>query len=67
MKMMIAGGEEISLSFYQAGFISYKTARLGISMPLHPAAERYYTQYLKQQVGGSGSDTESKKDEEVVE
>ena len=49
MQLMRDGAEEIAHTFYLAGFISYKTARLGISMPLHPAAEKYYKQYLQKQ------------------
>jgi len=49
MKLMQEGTEEIAKTFYQAGFITHKTVRLGISMPLHPAAKRYYEQFQKQQ------------------
>jgi len=53
MKLMREGTEEISHTFYRAGFISYKTARLGISMPLHPAAEKYYEQVRLQKADES--------------
>ena len=49
MTLMRDGAEEISNKFYQAGFITYKTARLGISMPLHSAAEKYYERYQQEQ------------------
>lgn len=49
MQLMSDGAEEIAHTFYLAGFISYKTARLGISMPLHPASEKIYDKFLQQQ------------------
>ena len=49
MQLMSDGAEEIAQTFYRAGFISYKTARLGISMPLHPAALKYYEHFQQQQ------------------
>ena len=49
MQLMSDGTEEIAQTFYRAGFISYKTARLGISMPLHPAAQRYYERIQQQE------------------
>ena len=44
MTLMSEGVDEIAKTFYLAGFISAKTVRLGISMPLHPAVEKYYSQ-----------------------
>jgi len=49
MELMKEGVEEIARTFYRAGFISFKTARLGISMPLHPAAQKYYERFQQQQ------------------
>jgi len=49
MNLMREGTAEIAQSFYRAGFINYKTARLGISMPLHPAAKKYYADFRQKQ------------------
>ena len=48
MKLMQEGAEEIAQTFYRAGFITRKTVRLGISMPLHPAAKKYYEAFEQQ-------------------
>jgi len=48
MRLMQEGAEEIAQTFYRAGFITRKTVRLGISMPLHPAAKRYYEDFQQQ-------------------
>ncbi|RKZ95193.1 MAG: hypothetical protein DRQ42_06060 [Gammaproteobacteria bacterium] len=50
MDLMREGAEDIAHKFYLAGFISDKTVRLGISMPLHPAAEKYYAHLQQQSV-----------------
>ena len=42
MELLREGAENISQKFYQAGFFTLKTSRLGISMPLHPAAKSFY-------------------------
>ena len=42
MKLIRDGTGEISRTFYSAGFITDKTSRLGISMPLHPGAIKFY-------------------------
>ena len=42
MKLMRDGTGEIARTFYSAGFITDKTSRLGISMPLHPGAIKFY-------------------------
>ncbi|MEA3413772.1 MAG: TAXI family TRAP transporter solute-binding subunit [Pseudomonadota bacterium] len=42
LDLMVDGADVLSKDFYRAGFISGKTARLGISIPLHPGAERFY-------------------------
>ena len=49
MKLMEKGAKEISQKYYQAGFITNKTAQLGISMPLHPAAKKYFEQFQQQE------------------
>ena len=42
LELVLDGVEALSEEFYRAGFISSETARLGIALPLHPAAERFY-------------------------
>ena len=42
MKLLRDGTGEIARTFYSAGFITDKTSRLGISMPLHPGAIKFY-------------------------
>ena len=44
LTLMVEGAEDIARHFYRAGFISPDTARLGISVPLHPGAEQYYSE-----------------------
>ena len=61
MKLMRDGTGEIARTFYSAGFITDKTSRLGISMPLHPGAEKFYTRIRQEQVQEPGTNTESDK------
>jgi len=42
LDLMVDGADVLSKDFYRAGFISEQTVRLGISIPLHPGAERFY-------------------------
>jgi TRAP transporter TAXI family solute receptor len=42
--LMVEGADVIARYFYRAGFISPDTARLGISVPLHPGAEQFYAE-----------------------
>ena len=44
LTLMVEGADDIARNFYRAGFISADTARLGIAVPLHPAAEQYYAE-----------------------
>jgi TRAP transporter TAXI family solute receptor len=44
LTLMVEGADDIARNFYRAGFISPDTARLGIAVPLHPAAEQYYAE-----------------------
>lgn len=44
LTLMVEGADDIARNFYRAGFISQDTARLGIAVPLHPAAEQYYAE-----------------------
>jgi TRAP transporter TAXI family solute receptor len=42
--LLIDGADALAKDYYRAGFISAETVRLGIAVPLHPAAERFYSQ-----------------------
>ncbi len=48
LDLLMTGGEELAQRYYRAAFISRETMRLGLSVPLHPAAERYYRRYDEQ-------------------
>lgn len=52
LELLLDGASELSRVFYRAGFISRETVRLGIAIPLHPAAERFYA---RQPDSGSGA------------
>jgi TRAP transporter TAXI family solute receptor len=68
MKLMQEGADEIAATFYHAGFITYKTVRLGISLPLHPAAKKYYDDFQKQKAEASAKSVELKeKDKKPVQ
>ncbi len=43
LELLVDGSEALSREYYRAGFISGATMRLGIAVPLHPAAEAFYT------------------------
>ena len=45
LDLLLAGGEELAQRYYRAAFISRETMRLGLAVPLHPAAERYYRRF----------------------
>ncbi len=42
LELLIESAGELSGVFFRAGFISRDTMRLGIALPLHPAATRFY-------------------------
>jgi TRAP transporter TAXI family solute receptor len=42
LDLLVNGADELSESYFRAGFVSRETMQLGIAVPLHPAAERYY-------------------------
>ncbi len=44
LEMILESANALSKVFYRAGFISKETMRLGIAVPLHPAAARFYDQ-----------------------
>lgn len=56
LQLMVEGSKEIAQAFYRAGFISYKTVRLGISMPLHPAAKKFYADFSQEKLPSTDSD-----------
>ena len=42
--LLLDGAGELAQTYYRAGFISRETVRLGIAVPLHPAAEGFYAE-----------------------
>ncbi len=46
--LLVEGAEELSKIVFRAGFISRETMRLGIAVPLHPAATRFYARLEKE-------------------
>lgn len=49
LKLLLGGVDEMARTYYRAAFISRETMRLGIAVPLHPAAERFYDRYDEQE------------------
>ena len=58
MTLLRDGTGEIARTFYRAGFITDKTSRLGISMPLHPGAEKFYARIRQEQKSGTHNEAE---------
>jgi hypothetical protein len=54
LDLLMTGGEELAQRYYRAAFITRETMRLGLSVPLHPAAARYYRRYDEQAVAPVG-------------
>ncbi|MEE4144815.1 MAG: TAXI family TRAP transporter solute-binding subunit [Halieaceae bacterium] len=52
LELLLTGGDELAQKYYRAAFISWETMRLGLAVPLHPAAERFYNRYEQQQDDG---------------
>jgi TRAP transporter TAXI family solute receptor len=48
LELVLDSTEALSKVFYRAGFISSETVRLGIALPLHPAAERVYARRARE-------------------
>ena len=48
LEMLLTGGDELARKYYRAAFISRETMRLGMAVPLHPAAEAFYARYDKE-------------------
>jgi TRAP transporter TAXI family solute receptor len=42
LELIVDSADGLSRDFFRAGFISRETMRLGIAVPLHPAATRFY-------------------------
>jgi TRAP transporter TAXI family solute receptor len=53
LDLLAEGAGVLAKDFYRAAFISRKTARLGISVPLHRGAERFYQRLEKRQTADS--------------
>ncbi|MGH0037906.1 MAG: TAXI family TRAP transporter solute-binding subunit [Myxococcota bacterium] len=53
--LLLDGTDDLSRAYYRAGFISSETARLGLALPLHPAAERFYAERERAKAGAAGS------------
>lgn len=49
LDLLLTGGDELARKYYRAGFISRETMRLGLAVPLHPAALRFYERYDQQE------------------
>jgi TRAP transporter TAXI family solute receptor len=45
LDLLMTGSDALASDEYRAAFISRKTMRLGLALPLHPGAERYYDNY----------------------
>lgn len=51
LDLVVDSADELAPEFYRAGFISTKTSRLGISIPMHPGATRFYAKLKAKQEG----------------
>jgi hypothetical protein len=45
LQLLLSGGDVLARNYYRAAFITRETMRLGLAVPLHPAAERFYQRY----------------------
>ena len=50
LDLVVDSANELTHEFYRAGFISTKTSRLGISIPMHPGATRFYERLREKQM-----------------
>ena len=50
LDLVVGSANELTHKFYRAGFISTETSRLGISIPMHPGATRFYEKLREKQV-----------------
>jgi TRAP transporter TAXI family solute receptor len=49
LDLVVDSANELTHKFYRAGFISTKTSRLGISIPMHPGATHFYEKLREKQ------------------
>jgi TRAP transporter TAXI family solute receptor len=54
LDLLLTGGDELARQYYRAAFISRETMRLGLAVPLHPAAERFYNRSEQLQASEPG-------------
>jgi TRAP transporter TAXI family solute receptor len=62
LELLVDGVDELSERHFRAAFVSRETMRLGIAVPLHPAAERFYAardEVMPGQPQGARSETGS--------
>ena len=45
LNLLLSGGDDLARDYYRAAFITRETMRLGLEVPLHPAAARFYQRY----------------------
>jgi TRAP transporter TAXI family solute receptor len=56
LELLLSGGDELARRYYRAAFISRETMQLGLAVPLHPAAQRFYDRFDRQQDNDHGAD-----------
>ena len=55
LDLVVDSANELTPEFYRAGFISTETSRLGISIPMHPGATRFYEKLRDKNKPGSAN------------
>jgi len=50
LDLVVGSANKLTHEFYRAGFISTKTSRLGISIPMHPGATHFYERLKEKQL-----------------
>jgi TRAP transporter TAXI family solute receptor len=56
LELLVSGGDELARRYYRAAFISRQTMQLGLAVPLHPAARRFYDRFDQRQAQDHGTD-----------
>ena len=56
LELLLSGGDELARRYYRAAFISWETMQLGLAVPLHPAAQRFYDRFELQHGLDNGTD-----------
>lgn len=56
LELLLSGGDELARRYYRAAFISRDTMQLGLAVPLHPAAQRFYDGFDRQQAHEQDAD-----------